>query len=188
MATRRRLLLLGAACCLPPAFASLLIEGYRRRRGVYDIVEYPSPSLRRQARSVDVVDERVRQLGRRLEATLALRSVLDLVGSARLHRGLAAPQVGIDERLVVCRLATTTELLVNPRVLDKSGRSGGYESCLSLPGRPPVFVQRSAWLQLAYLDREGRSRVLEARYGEAALVEHELDHLDGVLLVDYLES
>jgi peptide deformylase len=116
-----------------------------------------------------------------------LKAALDEFRAERgFGRGIAAPQIGIPRRFVaVSILDGGTRCLVNPRITWRSGLSFTmWDDCMSFPD---LFVrlERSESISVAYLDEEGRERSLE-RLGrpESELLQHELDHLDGVLAID----
>ena len=101
--------------------------------------------------------------------------------------GLAAPQIGISHRIFVMDggRGSSPRALVNPIVTERSGVVREEEGCLSLPG---IFaeVERATRLRVEGLDGEGRPVAFEAQGLQAKIVQHELDHLDGVLFIDRL--
>jgi peptide deformylase len=107
--------------------------------------------------------------------------------------GLAAPQVGQNIRVVVCRFnnGTSHETIVdmiNPEILDLSeDMQGGEEGCLSIPGKFEP-LQRSKSVIVKFLDRKGRETVLKLKGLNARIVQHEVDHVEGMLYVDRLGS
>ena len=106
--------------------------------------------------------------------------------------GLAAPQVGVSERLIVLDVADGEErrpmVLVNPEIVWRSGeRATAEEGCLSLPGQF-ADVTRPQAVKVRYLTEHGEERVLEADGLLARCVQHEIDHLDGILFVDHLTA
>jgi peptide deformylase len=104
----------------------------------------------------------------------------------RVHNGigLAAPQVGITKRLFVCEFEGQSLFLINPQIESMSGQTGMVEGCLSLPD-VEVNVQRSEHVHVRGYDAEGRS----TRFGMTGLwarvLQHEYDHLNGVLICDH---
>jgi peptide deformylase len=139
------------------------------------VLAYPDPVLRRTAAPVARVDDGVRELAARLLATLA----------AHAGFGLAAPQIGVARRVVALNLHTRTLVLVNPVLVAARGESRSREGCLSLPGTPPLPVIRRAAVSVAYRDLDGTPRSHAASGHAAAILQHELDHLDGRLIIDY---
>jgi len=107
--------------------------------------------------------------------------------------GLAAPQVGVTKRLLVVDVARGEEppaplCLVNPEILRASDQGSVYdEGCLSLPEHY-AEVERPAEIKIGYIDRDGKRQELEANGLLATCIQHEMDHLDGVLFVDHLSS
>jgi peptide deformylase len=147
-----------------------------------EILQAPHPVLKAKAAPVATVDGRLRQL-----AADMLETMYKAPGI-----GLAAPQVGIAERLVVLDVAEGEEhrpmVLVNPEILWKSGERGtAEEGCLSLPGQF-ADVTRPLAVTIRYLDEQGEERELAAEGLLARCVQHEIDHLDGVLFVDHLSA
>jgi peptide deformylase len=100
--------------------------------------------------------------------------------------GLAAPQVGLSKRVLVIDVRQENQpvyIMVNPRITRREGEIEAEEGCLSLP---EVFgqVKRAERVQVAYIDREGEERTLEAEGLLARAIQHEIDHLNGVLFSD----
>lgn len=138
-----------------------------------------APVLRQRAAEVEAVDDEVRQLVRSMFAAMYAAS----------GQGLAAPQVAILRRMVVLDLPhenTPASALINPRVVENSTeRARGTEGCLSIPGVTEV-VERSAHVVVEALDAEGARLRIEAEGELARCLQHEIDHLDGVLYIDHL--
>jgi len=101
--------------------------------------------------------------------------------------GLAAPQVGIQKRLFVYDIGEGPRVLVNPEIAESSGEWGYLEGCLSMPGLSFEIVRPKEVLLVGY-DLDGTEMSIEADEILARLFQHELDHLDGVLLIDHLEK
>jgi peptide deformylase len=143
---------------------------------VLSVRRYGDPILRQKAAPVEAVTPEVREI------------VRDLVDSMfhQVGVGLAAPQVGIPLRIVVVDEGKGgVRALINPAVRDRRGAVKGEEGCLSLPG---IFaeVERSEWIRVEALDEQGRPLSFEASGFRARVIQHELDHLDGVLFIDRL--
>jgi len=100
--------------------------------------------------------------------------------------GLAAPQIGVLKRVVVCMVDEGFFEFVNPVFVWQKGEQTGYEGCLSVKGKRGVVV-RPAKVKIVYYDRCGARHTLVARDFFAKCICHELDHLDGVLYVDKAE-
>ncbi len=143
------------------------------------ILEFPDPRLRTQAKPVVAVDNRVKQL-----VDDMLETMYDAEGI-----GLAATQVNVHERVVVMDISPkrdTPLVFINPEIqlLDDSTREY-EEGCLSVPGFYES-VARPDHIRVRALDRNGNAFELEPDGLLAVCVQHELDHLDGKLFVDYL--
>ncbi|MBX6362704.1 MAG: peptide deformylase [Gemmatimonadetes bacterium] len=138
-----------------------------------------APILRQRAADVDVVDDEVRDLVRRM---------FDAMYAAN-GQGLAAPQVGIPRRIVVLDLPhedTPSYALVNPRVVERAEeRARGEEGCLSIPGVTEI-VERPARVVVEAVDADGAPLRIEADGELARCLQHEIDHLDGILYIDHL--
>jgi peptide deformylase len=145
-----------------------------------EIVTIPDPILRKAAAPVERVDEALRKLARDMLETMYAAPGI----------GLAAPQVGVSRRLVVLDVADGEEkrpmVLVNPEIVTLGSENRIYEEgCLSIPD-VKVEIQRPATLTVRYLDLEGQSQELAADGLLATAVQHEIDHLDGRLIIDFL--
>lgn len=120
---------------------------------------------------------------------------LDRLMRASLKRsggvGLAAPQVGLARRVILVQLQTKQRPVltcVDPRIVRRSGdRVSGYEACLSIHG-VGGSVDRARWVELTYLDLQGRKRTHRSEGWEARIFQHELDHLIGRLYVDLVRG
>jgi len=149
---------------------------------VMPIIKIPDPILRQTAMPVAEITDGTRQLLDDMVATM-----YDAPGI-----GLAAPQVNIGQRVIVidCGKNDEPELIkmVNPDILSISDtRSILEEGCLSIPDQT-ANVERPAEVEVRYLDENGASQSLVAAGLLAACVQHEIDHLNGVLFIDYLSS
>ena len=135
--------------------------------------------LREEARRISKVDESVRELARDM-----LRSMYTAKGI-----GLAAPQVGVHKQLLVIDLdlenaASPPLVLINPEITASSASVDTYEEgCLSIPGVYLDVIRPSA-IQLSYRDEMGRPKTMKADGLMARCIQHEMDHLKGVLFVD----
>ncbi|MGL5615659.1 MAG: peptide deformylase [Sarcina sp.] len=101
--------------------------------------------------------------------------------------GLAAVQVGILKRIFVVDAedGEGIRIFVNPEILEKSGEQLGQEGCLSLPGEKED-VNRADYIKIKALDKEGKEFTLEATNFLARVIQHEYDHLDGILFIDHV--
>jgi peptide deformylase len=147
----------------------------RRRLALAQIRQYPDPVLRMQAREVEQFDDDLRSLVARMTALM-----VDAHGV-----GLAATQVGILRRVAIVQNGEEPPVaLVNPRLVEQSDEvDTDDEGCLSLQG-VLVPVERSVRVVLEARDPEGEAIRLELEEQGARVVQHELDHLDGVLMID----
>lgn len=143
------------------------------------ILVYPDARLHKVARPVAVVDARIRQL-----AADMIETMYDAKGI-----GLAATQVDVQERVVVIDVSDTRDqpqVLINPRIVWASDEVlVNEEGCLSVPG---IYdgVERAARVRVQATDEHGAERTLEANELLAVCIQHELDHLDGKVFVEYL--
>jgi peptide deformylase len=101
--------------------------------------------------------------------------------------GLAAPQVGVGVRLIVLDVGEGPIVVFNPEIIDRDGQDVDVEGCLSIPG-VNGYVERSAWVKVAGLDAKGKPLVIEGTDLLARALQHEIDHLDGVLFTDKATS
>ena len=142
------------------------------------VLHFPDPRLRKKARPVATVDAGIRRLaGDMLETMYAENGI-----------GLAASQVDVQKRVVVMDLSgerTQPLTLVNPEILKKSGTEEMEEGCLSVPDYTDL-VQRAEKISYRYLNLDGKLIEDEADGLRAVCIQHEIDHLDGKLFIDYL--
>jgi peptide deformylase len=145
------------------------------------IILLPDPVLRRVADPIDTIDAEVRRLADdMLETMYAAPGV-----------GLAAPQVSVSRRLIVLDVSEKEEekqpfVMINPEIVRRSDMPNVHEEgCLSIPD-VRVEIERPAEIVVRYLDRDGKERELEADDLLATCIQHEIDHLDGRLLIDYM--
>jgi peptide deformylase len=150
---------------------------------VLPVITAPDPRLKLIAKPVAAVDATVRRLMDDLVETM--------YGSIGI--GLAAPQVGIAQRVIVVDVAREGEKpnpirIANPEILWRSDETTvANEGCLSLPEHY-AEVTRPADIRLRYLDHENEIREIEASGLLATCIQHEIDHLDGVLFVDHISA
>lgn len=143
----------------------------------------PDPRLKRKSEPLERVDDEVRKLVDDMFETMY----------AAPGVGLAAPQVGVPKRLVVMDIAERDEprkqiVLANPEILSASNSLIGYEEgCLSVPDYYAT-VERPDACKLRYLDYENEIREMEAEGFLATCIQHELDHLEGVLFIDRIST
>jgi len=111
-----------------------------------------------------------------------LESMVELMRSYR-GVGLAANQVGLDQRLVVVDFDNTVYKLVNPEIIQRSGTIEFEEGCLSFPGFY-VKVHRAENIWVDFLDEHARRRTIQAQGVLSVVMQHEIDHLDGILFIE----
>jgi len=147
---------------------------------ILKILEFPDPRLRTKATPVEQVDD-------------ALRALIDDMFETMYEApgiGLAATQVDVHKRLLVTDVSidkTEPLALINPQILQKDGVTVSDEGCLSVPGYYEE-VERAEHIVVRYLDRDGELVEMEAEGLMAICIQHEIDHLDGKLFVDYLSE
>ncbi|MBI5233434.1 MAG: peptide deformylase [Deltaproteobacteria bacterium] len=149
---------------------------------ILEVLKYPHPFLCTKAKPVHAVDSHVKAL------------IEDMIDTMRYARGigLAATQVGSDKRVIVLEVpekdsetGQETIVLVNPEIIEAVREFIYEEGCLSLPGIV-ADVKRFEGVVVKGLDTEGRPFSFEAEGLKAVAVQHEIDHLDGVLFIDRL--
>ncbi|MBE0577767.1 MAG: peptide deformylase [Desulfuromonadales bacterium] len=154
---------------------------------VCSILCYPDPILKQVAEPVAVVDETV---------TAVIQDLVDTMIDAGHSVGVAAPQIGVLRRVLVVDVSKSKLgkdnnhgllEMVNPEIIQKSGRTTMREGCMSVPDYTGN-VTRAEHIVVEFIDRAGQLRVIEASGFEAVAVQHELDHLDGLLFLDRVSS
>ena len=147
------------------------------------IVIEPDPILRKKSEPLEKVDDEIREL---------LDDMLETMYAAP-GIGLAAVQVGILKRIIVIDISKDKEkknplFLINPEIISKSKKTSVYEEgCLSLPGYF-AEIERPAECQIKFVDYNGKEKQLIANGLLATCIQHEVDHLNGVLFIDYLSK
>jgi peptide deformylase len=143
------------------------------------LVYYPDPRLREVAKPVGKADDALR------EAVPAMFEIMYRVRGI----GLAGPQAGLGRRIVVANLSADPErkeeeqVFVDPEILERAGELQEEEGCLSFPGMV-AQIRRAEKVVVRYRDLSGNETVRPAEGLEAKLFQHEIDHLDGILIVD----
>lgn len=145
---------------------------------VLNIRTYPDEVLKRKAEAVEAVDDKVRSLMDNMAETMY----------AAPGVGLAAPQVGVSKRIIVVDISSSEEKapllqLANPEIVEADGEAQIEEGCLSLPGFLSP-VKRFSDVTVKALDRDGNPVTIEAGGLMAIVLQHEIDHLDGTLILD----
>jgi len=138
----------------------------------------PDHVLRQKAKKVSTIDSSIQRL------------IDDMVETMQQANGvgLAAPQVGVSLRVVVVQMPGEEPIaIINPKIVKRAGERGVTEGCLSVPGYAGE-IKRSVSVTVKGQDRQGKAIRLKATELMAEALEHELDHLNGILYVDHIES
>lgn len=145
------------------------------------VLQYGEKSLREPSKEVHKVSKKVQELVQDLLETMYAKNGV----------GLAAPQIGVNLRVFVIDVSKNDEPLnpivfINPKIIKKSGSCVAQEGCISFP-EAYTDVKRYSDVMVKALDRNGKPFVLEAKDGEllARAIQHEYDHLDGILFIDH---
>jgi peptide deformylase len=143
-----------------------------------NILRYPDPRLKKRAAPVRVVDERIRKLVRDLAETMY----------AAPGVGLAATQIGEPHRIFLVDIATEDEpsklhVFINPEIVKTEGEQCAPEGCLSFPGITEE-IKRASSVTVRAMDKDGQPFEVSAEGLLAVAIQHENDHLDGVLMID----
>lgn len=147
---------------------------------ILDILHFPDPRLRNKAKPVATVDDSVRRLIDDMFETMYEAPGI----------GLAAIQINVPKRIIVVDVSEERDspmALINPEVLEKDGEEEMDEGCLSVPGVYET-VSRAERIRYRAMDRDGNTVEAEAEGLLAVCIQHEIDHLDGKLFVDYLSN
>ena len=147
---------------------------------ILTILEFPDPRLRKKALPIADVDDKLRILIDDMFETMYAAPGI----------GLAATQVDVHRRLLIADLSQEKDdphVMINPEILEKDGVAVTEEGCLSVPGYFEE-VERAEHVRVRYLDRDGTPVEKDAEGLLAVCIQHEMDHLDGKLFVDYLSE
>lgn len=152
---------------------------------ILPILIYPDPLLKQKSIPVEIIDDEVVNLAENM-----LETMYQAPGTGV---GLAAPQVGWSQRLIVIDINSRAEepddsepiILVNPEIVESEGEITYDEGCLSVPGYT-IDITRSEKVKVCGLDLEGNSVEIEADELLAIILQHEIDHLDGNLIIDHV--
>lgn len=151
---------------------------------VKKIVKYGTPSLREKSKEVHKISKKIQTLVEDLYDTMYATNGV----------GLAAPQIGVNLRVFVIDVGVDKKTMnpitfINPKILKKEGAVNSYEGCLSFP-EAYTNVRRYSSVKVKALDIKGRPFILEVTDGSllARAIQHEFDHLDGVLFIDHCRN
>ena len=145
---------------------------------VKQILPFGDPLLRKKAKPVTEVNKKTIKL---------LDDMAETLYAAEGRAGLAAPQVGFLRRLIVMDCGDGLIELINPEIIEREGEQTGAEGCLSFPGYYG-FVTRANRVKVRSLNRNGETVILEGTGYLARCMQHEIDHLNGVLYVDHVQD
>ena len=156
---------------VPEAFQYLYVQDEKR-----PVVKVPAPVLRQRATDVAKISRKTQLL------------IDDMIRIMKLANGigLAAPQLGILQSVIVIAPDMRPTALLNPKVVKSEGEEVGEEGCLSIPGLYGD-VTRPAYVEVEAMDRKGRLITLELEGLPARVVQHEIDHLNGILFTDKVD-
>lgn len=145
---------------------------------IREIYKLPNPILRRKAKRVSTIDKSIHRL---------IDDMIETMQQAHAV-GLAATQIGISLRIIVLQMPEEEpQAIVNPKIVKRSGEQEVIEGCLSLPGYSGE-IKRSKAVTVKGLDRQGKPIKIKAVDLMAQALEHELDHLEGRIYIDHLDS
>lgn len=152
---------------------------------ILEILKYPDPRLKQESRPVEHFDDALRAFVQDLEETMR-------AGPGGV--GIAAPQVGRFERIVIVDVSSKPKIrhhgrmvLINPEITEWNGFAVGREGCMSVPDYTGNVI-RAERIRLEALDEFGNAVAYDCEGYEARAVQHEIDHLDGLLFLDRLVS
>ena len=154
---------------------------------VQNILTYPHPLLKKQARPIERIDAAIQGL---------LTDLLDTMRAGPGSVGVAAPQIGVSLRACVVDVSANRRgkddnhgllLMLNPEIIAAAGVAVMREGCMSVPDYTGD-VERATTVTVRYLDQSGAQQTIVANGFEAVAIQHELDHLDGILFLDRIVS
>ncbi len=139
----------------------------------------PDPILRRKSKRVRIIDSSIQKL---------INDMIETMHAVPGRVGLAAPQVGVSLRVFVIGIPDEEDIaLINPEIVRRTGERLVEEGCLSIPGYVGQ-IKRAVSVKVKGRDQNGKEIRIKANDLLAQVLEHEIDHLNGVLYIDYLES
>jgi peptide deformylase len=147
---------------------------------ILPVLRFPDERLRKKAQPVTEITPEIQQLIDDMIETMYEKQGI----------GLAATQVDFHQRIIVIDVSEEGDeiyVIINPEIIDKSGEAGIDEGCLSVPDAR-AFVPRFERIKIKALDRDGQPYEIDADGLLAICIQHEMDHLEGKLFVDYLSS
>jgi len=155
---------------------------------ILPILKFPDPLLLQKSAPVARVTP---------ELSAVIGDLLDTMRASPGGVGISAPQVGVLKRIVALNVSASKRgaqvenhgllILINPEILAKGGRQIVREGCMSIPDYT-ANIERAQWVLVDAIDREGKQVILESVGFEAVAIQHEVDHLDGILFLDRVAS
>jgi peptide deformylase len=155
---------------------------------ILPILKFPDPLLKEKSEPVERVTP---------EVSGVIDDLLDTMRASPGGVGISAPQVGVLRRIVAVDVSASKRgsrgenhgllVLINPEILAKGGRQIVREGCMSIPDYT-ANIERAQWVLVDAVDREGKQVILESVGFEAVAIQHEVDHLDGILFLDRVSS
>ncbi|MBI5576395.1 MAG: peptide deformylase [Deltaproteobacteria bacterium] len=155
---------------------------------ILPILKFPDPLLKEKSAPVDEITP---------ELSVFINDLLDTMRASAGGVGISSPQVGFLKRIIAVDVSKHKRggqeenhglmVLLNPEILAKGGRQIVREGCMSIPDYT-ANIERAQWVLVDALDRTGKQVILEAVGFEAVAIQHEVDHLDGVLFLDRVSS
>lgn len=145
---------------------------------VKTILPFGDPVLRKVAKPIEMIDAKLLKL---------LTDLADTLYAGDGRAGLAAPQIGILRRVVVMDCGNGLLELINPEIVEMRGQQVGPEACLSFPGYTGT-VKRAKYVRVKSLNRKGETIFLEGKDYLARCMQHEIDHLNGILFIDHIAN
>jgi len=135
---------------------------------------FPDPALRKKSKPVARITDKQRDI----------LSKMSRIMYEGMGIGLAAPQIGINEQMIVVDIGSGLYKLINPKIVKRQGKQSLSEGCLSIPGIC-IDVKRARKVLVRALDEDGRHQEVEAEDLLACVLQHEIDHLKGKIIIDY---
>jgi peptide deformylase len=142
-----------------------------------EVLKFPHPVLRKKCEKVETVDEEIKKIARDMAETMYAENGI----------GLAAPQVGISKRIFVVDVDDELITVINPEISVSGEKEKMEEGCLCLP-KVTVEIERLSNAQVKGLDIDGKEILIEAGDLLARALQHETDHLNGMLIIDHLSK
>ncbi len=185
MWNRRQFLKFAIAGLIGTTGSFSFLKWYKQNNNIVDIVEFPDPILRGVSESIDFIDDVIPTLGNSMISILQYNAPFAFLSRGFLYKGLAAPQIGVQKRMIVCGLYGEIKILINPEIIEKRGTYESSEYCLSLPHHDGKIITRSQYVRVKYKTLKNEEKIIGARNSYAGLLEHAIDHLNGMLYIDY---